>query len=572
MLRHDRIANQVASIALGLVAVALPLAAVPMTFDAFVLPKLLVGRLSVALLACALAYVWFAHGRVTIRRTPLDVAWLLFLVSGLVSSLLSVNSNLSFVGAYLRYDGWWTLATYAALFWLACQLMTDERRVTTVVRMVLAAGAAVAAIALIQVGIADGQTPDTETAFSFGGLMRPDGLFANPNSLAMFLAMLLPLALASRTSSTSRRIKVIGAALALILIAALVMTFSRSGWLGALVGIAIVMSSARSPRRTVLFAGGAVALSALLLAALSSGGWGPALAITERLASLLSPGAGSSGTRLAIWIDTLRLIAERPLFGFGPDTFALVYPHFQTGNWTPGGLIDKAHAEVLQIAATQGVIGVALYLAMLAIVVRAFARRQRSKQGLALFAAVAAYQAALQLNFTSLTVAQPFWLIAAAAFSSWGALRPYEACVRVPFVRVVAIGSLVVAAVLISASVVRSGVADAQYLDGVASARRGDLIRAAGAMRDARELAPTRESYAIGAGDVASALASRTRAPADWDDARRAYESSSALGASDPGVYLRLAAAYERLGRTGDAAAARGYAEMLGRADLRRGP
>jgi len=76
--------------------------------------------------------------------------------------------------------------------------------------------------------------------------------------------------------------------------------------------------------------------------------------VAARLASLADPGSGSAATRLHIWHDSLSLIAHRPLTGYGPDSFGLVYPRFQTGDWTGGPLIDKAHSDLVQLAATQG--------------------------------------------------------------------------------------------------------------------------------------------------------------------------------------------------------------------------
>ena len=39
-----------------------------------------------------------------------------------------------------------------------------------------------------------------------------------------------------------------------------------------------------------------------------------------------------AGSRLGIWADSLRLIAGRPILGYGPDNVGLVFPRFQTGD------------------------------------------------------------------------------------------------------------------------------------------------------------------------------------------------------------------------------------------------
>ena len=82
--------------------------------------------------------------------------------------------------------------------------------------------------------------------------------------------------------------------------------------------------------------------------------------------------------RIGIWSDTLRLIASRPLLGYGPDTFGLVYPRFQSAEWVLGYVqIDKAHSELLQVAATQGLVGLAIYLWIAAVFMVTFWRHRR---------------------------------------------------------------------------------------------------------------------------------------------------------------------------------------------------
>ena len=75
---------------------------------------------------------------------------------------------------------------------------------------------------------------------------------------------------------------------------------------------------------------------------------------------------GSGGVRVHLYSDTIVLVAGRPLVGYGPDTFGLVYPSHSTGDWTPGVVVDKAHNDLLQVAATQGVLGVVAYAWLLA--------------------------------------------------------------------------------------------------------------------------------------------------------------------------------------------------------------
>src|SRR5207302_1897234 len=53
------------------------------------------------------------------------------------------------------------------------------------------------------------------------------------------------------------------------------------------------------------------------------------------------------------------LVVARPLFGWGPDTFGLVFGRFVTGDWEPGVTFDRAHNLVLDLWAAQGLVGLA---------------------------------------------------------------------------------------------------------------------------------------------------------------------------------------------------------------------
>src|SRR5207302_885757 len=69
--------------------------------------------------------------------------------------------------------------------------------------------------------------------------------------------------------------------------------------------------------------------------------------------------ADTGAARLHVWRDTLGLVAARPLFGWGPDTFGLVFGRFVTGDWEPGVTFDRAHNLVLDLWAAQGLVGLA---------------------------------------------------------------------------------------------------------------------------------------------------------------------------------------------------------------------
>jgi len=68
-----------------------------------------------------------------------------------------------------------------------------------------------------------------------------------------------------------------------------------------------------------------------------------------------------------IWSRSIPLVLEKPLLGYGPDTFALVFPQndyigkYNTYN-TNNMVVDKPHNLFLQIAINSGLLALCAYL------------------------------------------------------------------------------------------------------------------------------------------------------------------------------------------------------------------
>ncbi|TMC01039.1 MAG: hypothetical protein E6J41_33655 [Chloroflexi bacterium] len=440
-------------------------------------------------------------GRLTVRRTPLDAALLAMTAAASLSALLAVNRPVAVYGLYLRYEGLLTICTYCLLFWLVAQSLTGAGEARSVVRALLASGYVLALLAIAQLLLA-GRTAGADTPLTFDGWDRVDATFGNPFLLATYLAMLLPLAVWEAMSPESALGRALAVNATVVMAAALVLTFSRGAWLGAAAGLAIaVVPLARrsaAVRRVAL----AAAAGTLAVAVATATGAGPPLLATvwSRAASLVAPLQGSGGARVAIWHDTLAMVAARPLAGWGPDTFGLVYPTFRSAG--SAGVIDKAHSDLLQVAATQGLVGVAATLLALVALLAAFWRGTRTPGAVALLGALAAYEVSVQFEFAWVPVTAPFWILAAAATTAWAGARPPRALVvAVPMARAVRL-PLAVAAALLTAAVAAllaamPFAADALSLQGMAALAAGDVPVARARIAEARLLAPYESTYRL---------------------------------------------------------------------------
>lgn len=523
------------------------------TYDRFVLPKLLFARLLVLTLLALHAVRWAAAGTVVIRRTPLDLPILAFLASAVVSTVVAVNGNVALFGTYMRYEGLLTLATYAGLFWLAAQTAWRSDRSRLLIRAMLAGACVVSIFAVLQWVIASlTRAPSVDTGFSYGGIARAFATFSNPTMLGAFLAMLLPFAAHEVLEARSLASRMLAGNAVFIMSIALGLTFVRSAWLGAVAGLAITIAAPQqTPWRMRLGLSGAalaVILAVLAGGAIVRGGLPLIPSLVERTASI---GAiqGSGLTRLHVWEGTIRLIISRPVLGYGPDTFGMVYPRFRTGDWAPGFIIDKAHAEVLQIAATQGLLGVAGYLSILGAAALAFWHGWRNRGAAAAFGGVVGYQLWAQANFSWVPAAVPYWLFLAAAISIWADELPAASLARVPRLPALAV-ALPVGVALIglgTASALREWSADAHFYAGTSAEARDDLGVARATLAEARALAPEQSRYAFEAGRLA--LESHEPGQTRWLAAVEAYSEAARLGTYYSIAYYNLAYSDIQLGR-----------------------
>ena len=184
---------------------------------------------------------------------------------------------------------------------------------------------------------------------------RAFGPFDVPNALAGFVTLMFPLVIAGLLvrvpRGTDRLSKVILGLLLIALCVALVLSFSKAGWLvfaGVTVAFGLWLTRGKMPRRTVL----AVVVGAVLTAVLA----GPGLLGLHRY-------FWSASARVGYWQAGGGMLAERPVLGVGIGNFA---EHFFRHKTITGEETRFAHNDYLQIAAETGLLGFAAFAALLA--------------------------------------------------------------------------------------------------------------------------------------------------------------------------------------------------------------
>lgn len=496
---------------------ALPLAWVPSAFDSFILPRAAIVIVG-ACLGIGLVLITGREWIVTPLRWPL----LGSAGATLLALVFSVSWPLSTAGSYTRYESWPMRLSYLGLLVsAACLARTSKSRDWVIRGFVL--GTAIAS---------------AEALWQIHASFRPDGNVGNANLLGALIAMAMPLAVGRARvdwltkAGVGRYLFVFGWVFAAAVMAeGVLVSTSRSGALGAGAGVLAVIVMSQRGRRAVA----AFAVACVLVAA---GLW--AIVFTPLRFINADPG----GVRLQLWPDALQMIAARPLTGWGEDTVGLVF-----GQYLPpfdlSVTFDRAHSGLLDLLATQGVIGALALGWLLAVVGVVIWRNRFAHSAAALGAALVGYTVWVAFNFDWAPATGPFWLLVgtawAAAYHSSPVERP-QAEVRESRAPVADLAAIVLALVGVVLGVLPL-LADVWYQHGQASMS---------VVAD-----PLQAQYHRGYGERLVAAGSLGAGIAELRTAAR-------LGATDPSLYVELGDLEAGLG---DDARARDYYRQALRID-----
>lgn len=321
-------------------------------------PRGLVGIVSAALLilplssaVSALLYligaVWqlIWRKRHHLPRLPVNAPlnYLILIAVG-ISACFSVTPSLSFAGLLLT-------GGYLLVIWVTAGTLDTPERIWQALRYIFWGAVVWAALGIV-ISLAHFQW-----TFNKAGILitlgtwdhRANSIFMHPNILAGYLLLSLGIGLALRTRSGFRRRMVYNAGISVILLCQL-LTQSRSGWIGT--AVTLLLAGLLIDRRILIK--GIVGMGIALTFFYNM--------VWNRLLTLTNPEFGSNLNRMRVWNSARDMIAERPLFGFGPGSWTHVYPQFRDPlEWEN---LQNAHSFYLHMGAEYGLIVLALMLVL----------------------------------------------------------------------------------------------------------------------------------------------------------------------------------------------------------------
>jgi len=398
---------------LALTLVIAPLAAFTNYMTGAVLRPLDIGQVMLALALGAWLLRGLARREINLPLVPL--LWpLLVFVGWAATSLLWAPSYEYAIPEIIK---WVEVVLVMLMVVDAAGRQRTRRRLCLgwVLGGILAGGILQAALGVWQYGLR-GIGPET---FKISGqFYRAYGSFEQPNPYAGYIGLIWPVAAGlliaqisnfkrrqcepAQVSQISRRLDLLHFAACVLplatgvvlLVSALVLSWSRGAWMGALA--AVVVMAAALPRRLRLGVSGVALAAAVLLSANTIGVLPSAIRtrltdFTQQFQTLDVRGVGINDAnyavleRLAHWQTAGEMIRYHPWTGVGFSNYEPTYSQYALMNWPIP--LGHAHNYYLNVTAELGLPGLLAYLALWGAIVwqtlKALRNRSRWERGLA---------------------------------------------------------------------------------------------------------------------------------------------------------------------------------------------
>lgn len=376
------------------------------TTELFEFPKIIWLYTGANTLLALWAFEIAKQGRTSLPSlSGLTKILLLFSLSSLLSTWWALDRNTALFGYYTRFsDGLFAFITFL-MFFYAIVTHLDKKQVLISLKAILITTTLVSGYALLQkLGI-------DSHIWKQSAAERVFSTLGQPNWLAQFLSVLIPLQIAFLLQERKMILKI---ALALSLassILATICTLSATGLAGLALALGLFFTFKTKKKTTFM---GVVILALLITGVIIS---------SQKIQNRTQE---TGRIRGIVWqgsLETFRKASpERKLFGYGLGNFAYAFlPQRpaalnQTAEWDL--LFNKPHNEYLDILINQGIIGLSLFLVLVVFQAKSFSLKRDNPNYVTNIALFSGWFPLLVTNFFGFFVTPTrllFWLLPAFA-------------------------------------------------------------------------------------------------------------------------------------------------------------
>lgn len=325
----------------------------PLTFEQFETPK------SWILISFACFSAFYVNWKNAIKDER-SIVFFAFVVSSALSTIFSIDRNMSIWGNPQCPNGLLVTLSYFIVY-LAIDFETHvwngykfKLNYSDLVDVIVFSGTTVSIYSIAQAMGFDFMA--WNGTIKEGTFVRPPSSLGHPNFMAAYLAMVLPFSL--------QRIKGYGFKVGLyvtcsaLMVVSIILSQSRGMWLASISSLSMYLFLTNAQLRSIVCGIlGIVGLSAIVFFAFPQFRYGA----EYRSKLIFTP----SEPRLFYPTAAISIWKKYPLLGSGLDTFETAFQHERTDRYWEierAGSPTRAHCEILNILATQGILGAGLVL------------------------------------------------------------------------------------------------------------------------------------------------------------------------------------------------------------------
>jgi tetratricopeptide (TPR) repeat protein/O-antigen ligase len=262
-----------------------------------------------------------------------------------------------------------------AVFYITIYLLQDERNLKRLLYIAFAVGTLASLYAIIQYQGIEPIWPRKIEPFG----ARSVSTFGNPNFLASFLILILPVIAVLALYEKSLTKKLFWGGLFGVNFLGLLVTHTRSAWLGFFVASIFVafflathqVSIILRNRKWLIFLAGLLFLVMFYPVRVERQGERKVMVVKlaiEKVKSLTDFKQMAYVQRFLIWQAAYSMFKERPLLGHGWGNFEIIYPfhqgkYLEIKKYSPFRThANNAHNEILEVVSQTGIVGLGIYI------------------------------------------------------------------------------------------------------------------------------------------------------------------------------------------------------------------
>lgn len=368
-------------------------------FSAFDLSKVTTLYLLILIILVIWSIILIFKQDFKFPHTPLNLPVLIYICFFIISTVLSINPIISFLGAYKRFEGLTSTLCYIFIFYAIVNFVTTRKRLYLIIFTFVASAVVSSCYGISQhlgFDMVKWSEPNPRVSSTFG----------SPVFFSVYLVMVLPSAVIlflsksfqQKETATKKNSNIfwIFIVSAMIIYTAFWLTNTRACFV-ALVVVIIPLLFLVFKRTNDKYKYAILVISFILIGIFFNGRQETSVIkrfknevditvpskeklafnkiMTHRKPVIANTFSftGTSLSRIYQYLTAINIIKDYPLFGIGPDTIGIVYQKYLAEVFTlkedyrgfPFSIQDRIHNDILDTTVTRGIFGLGTYIWLL---------------------------------------------------------------------------------------------------------------------------------------------------------------------------------------------------------------